>query len=266
MEALFSKAGERRLDQIVQRGMLCAFDFDGTLAPIVERPESVHLPPDIMHRLGTLSLYAPIAIITGRSIHDMKKYLRFSPDFLIGNHGLEGLPGWGRHARTYAKQCQEWANRIALALQDPAYAGVWIEDKRYSLSVHYRTSPDPNAVRPQLENLLQQLTPAPRIVSGKYVFNLVPQKSTDKGGALAHLMLARDFRSAIYVGDDVTDEDVFRLRRPDILSIRVEQTADSAAEFFLQKRQDMVRLLDELIRRFCALEQQGTLAKSAHSD
>jgi trehalose 6-phosphate phosphatase len=266
MELLFSKSGEHRLNQIVQRGMLCAFDFDGTLAPIVEHPENVHLPPDIMHRLGTLSLYAPIAIITGRSVHDMKKYLRFSPDFLIGNHGLEGLPGWGRHAQSYEKQCQEWAHRIGEALQNPTFDGVWIEDKRYSLSVHYRATPDSAEIRPRLEKLLQQLTPVPRIISGKYVFNLVPQKATDKGGALVQLMLSRDFRSAIYVGDDVTDEDVFRLKRPDILTIRVERTAQSAAEFFLEKRQDMVRLLDELIQRFCALEKRNSVSESTHSD
>jgi len=251
MNLLFSESGMQRMDKIVQSGMLCAFDFDGTLAPIEPHPEKVQLPYDIQQRLITLSRYAPIAIITGRAVQDMQKYMGFSPDFIIGNHGIEGLPDWNQHAESYQMICGAWVQKLSAAFQESAMAdpGIWIENKRYSLSVHYRPTPDIDHLEEKLKNLFTQLTPVPRVISGKQVFNLLPHGAADKGMALAKLMSSYHFHSAIYVGDDVTDEDVFRLRRSDVLTVRVENAVDSAAEFFLRQRHDIKHLLDELIVR-----------------
>jgi trehalose 6-phosphate phosphatase len=67
------------------------------------------------------------------------------------------------------------------------------------------------------------------------------------------LMAITGALGAIYVGDDVTDEDVFRLKRHDVLSVRVEQATDSAAEFFLDRPDDILALLQELTARLCAV-------------
>jgi trehalose 6-phosphate phosphatase len=251
MHLLFSEAGIQRIDEIVQPGLLCAFDFDGTLAPIESHPANVQLPYDIQQRLITLSRYVPIAIITGRSVQDAQKYLGFSPDFIIGNHGIEGLPGWNKYAESYQLHCNEWEQTLSTALQNRSAFdfGIRIENKCYSLSVHYRAIKDNDHIEQKLINLFTQLTPSPRVISGKNVFNLLPQDAADKGVALEKLMSANHFSSAIYVGDDVTDEDVFRLNRPDVLTVRIENSANSAAEFFLRQRQDIKHLLDELIVR-----------------
>jgi trehalose 6-phosphate phosphatase len=248
---LFSESGMQRMDQIVQFGLLCAFDFDGTLAPIELHPEKVQLPYDIQQRLITLSRYAPLAIITGRSVQGMQKYMGFSPDFIIGNHGIEGLPDWNKHAESYQTICSMWEQRLLAAFEHPTILdpGIWIENKRYSLSIHYRPTPDVGNIEDKLKNVFTQLTPVPRVIPGKNVFNLLPQNAANKGVALAKLMSSNNFRSAIYVGDDVTDEDVFRLHRPDVLTVRVENAVDSAADFFLRQRQDIKHLLDELIVR-----------------
>jgi trehalose 6-phosphate phosphatase len=114
--------------------------------------------------------------------------------------------------------------------------------------------------------MFARLTPAPRIVSGKYIFNLLPEDAVHKGSALEQLLRATGANGAIYVGDDVTDEDVFRLRRGDVLSVRVEPEADSAAPFFLERRQDMPQLLDALIARLRALQARNwTQRKPANS-
>lgn len=261
MDLLFSENGMQRMDEIVQSGLLCAFDFDGTLAPIVAQPEHVQLPHDIEQRLITLSRYAPVAIITGRAVQDTKKYIGFSPDFILGNHGIEGLPGWHSKAATYQAYCNEWQKKLRNALQDRAVSGqqIFIEDKRYSLSVHYRPTHDHDDLAKRLQDLFMQLNPVPRVIAGKSVFNLLPPNAMNKGSALAQLMSSHQFRSAIYVGDDVTDEDVFRLRRPDILTVRMENAADSAAEFFLRQFQDIKHLLDELIVRL-RLQRKSALA------
>jgi len=115
--------------------------------------------------------------------------------------------------------------------------------------VHYRLAADHEMAETQLERLFMELQPQPRIVWGKKVFSLIPEDAGHKGSALEQLMTMTQANGAIYVGDDITDEDVFRLRRRDLLSIRIEHAPHSAAEFHLPASKDIQRLLDELIQR-----------------
>jgi trehalose 6-phosphate phosphatase len=252
MSLLFSEEGLARLDAIVQSGVLCAFDFDGTLAPIVPQPDQARLPPGIRSRLLALAAHAPIAIITGRSVDDIRHRLAFEPDFIIGNHGMEGVPGWEAHAQRHAELCRGWREQLEAVLPQGFDPGIRIEDKRFSLSVHYRLAADRAATEAQLERLFRQLQPEPRVVWGKLVFSLMPEDAGHKGSALEQLMAMTQARSAVYVGDDITDEDVFRLQRPEILSIRIEHAPHSAAELHVSHPADIVRLLDELTHRLRA--------------
>ncbi|HJV53976.1 MAG TPA: trehalose-phosphatase [Noviherbaspirillum sp.] len=248
MEALFSVAGRRRLDEFARPGLLCAFDFDGTLAPIVPRPEQARLPDAIRGQLVQLSELAPVAVITGRSLADIRGRLGFEPDFIVGNHGLEGVPGWEANAARHRALCDGWREQLARALpklQDP---GILVEDKRYSLSLHYRRACNADAAS-RLAGLFRLLQPPPRVVPGKQVFNLVPPDAPHKGAALQQLMKAHGASRALYAGDDVTDEDAFRLPRREVLSIRIEHAPHSAAEFFLAHPQDVALLLSELLSR-----------------
>jgi trehalose 6-phosphate phosphatase len=252
MGLLFSRAGLARLDAIAQPGLLCAFDFDGTLAPIVPHPDQVRLPAGIRSRLLRLAGLAPVAIITGRAIDDIRHRLAFEPDFVIGNHGLEGVPGWEAHAERHAELCAGWRKQLEQALQSGFDPGIRIEDTRFSLSVHYRLAADRIATEAQLEKLLMEQRPQPPVVWGKLVFRQIPEDAGHKGSALEQLMAMTQARGAVYVGDDITDEDVFRLRRPDILSVRIEHAAHSAAEFHVPHPADITRLLEELTRRLHA--------------
>ena len=196
-----------------------------------------------------LATHAPIAIITGRSVDDTRHRLGFEPDFIIGNHGMEGVPGWEEHAQRHAGLCEIWRDQLVQALARGSDPGIRIEDKRFSLAVHYRLAADHTAAEAQLEQLFMELQPQPRVVWGKMVFSLMPEDAGHKGSALEQLMVMTQAHGAIYVGDDVTDEDVFRLRRRDLLSIRIEHTPYSAAEFYLPEATDILRLLEELIQR-----------------
>lgn len=252
MMTLFSLAGRSRLDELARPGLLCAFDFDGTLAPLVTQPDRAHTPKNIIARLGELSNYARIAVITGRSVADVNDRLGFHPDYLVGNHGLEGMPGWETQAALYRETCRQWMAILAQKLPEHAELqhNVWIEDKNYSLSIHYRMARDRAAVEQRLSELLPQLLPTARIVTGKCVVNLLPSDAVDKGNAMAALLEISQASGALYVGDDVTDEDVFRMRLPGFLSIRVGHEAHSSAEFFLAHRLCILQLLDELLMRF----------------
>jgi len=112
MRQLFDEEGMRRLDAIVQPGMLCVFDFDGTLSPIVVQPDSAALPPEVRERLVTLTTLAAVAILTGRSLTDIRKRLGFEPHYVIGNHGLEGVPGRASRRSRYAADCATWRQAL----------------------------------------------------------------------------------------------------------------------------------------------------------
>jgi trehalose 6-phosphate phosphatase len=255
MQQLFSEEGGKRLDGIDWQRLLCAFDFDGTLAAIVPQPGRACLAPSMRERLVAIRVHAPLAIITGRSVADIRQRLGFAPDFVVGNHGLEGVPGWEAQADRHRALSAGWMGQLAALLQaEQADPGIFLENKDYSMSVHYRMTRNPEQAEHLLQSLFMKLSPQPRVVSGKMVFNLLGEDACNKGSALVRLMQITGARNALYAGDDVTDEDVFRLRHSGILSIRVERHPDSAADFFLERQDHMARLLDALAARLRAAQ------------
>lgn len=250
MEAQYalSRAGERVLEQWSGRRLLAVFDFDGTIAPIAVRPEQVVTPPGARAALERLRGLCPIAIISGRARDDVRARIGVEVDYVLGNHGIEGLPGAERELAECVAVSRAWMPQLRRdaigGLQEP---GIHIEDKGVSLAVHYRQARDAVAARRDLLARLQALDPPPRIVTGKYVLNLLPPSSVDKGTALLRLMELTAADAAIYVGDDDTDEDVFALHDSALMSVRVGRSAQSRAEYYLRAPQDIPRLVDLII-------------------
>lgn len=247
MRALLSTAGRQALCDFAARAPLCLFDFDGTLAPLAPDPAGVLLPPPVRQLLLRLQQRVPVGIVTGRALADMRERLGFVPDYLIGNHGLEGVPGDRRQHQVLADACCRWKAWLAprVAAIDPA---IWLEDKRYSLSLHFLHARAPAQAMAALSALFAELTPAPRIIPGKYIFSLLPGERGDKGEAVSQLLRFTQRDAALYVGDDVTDEDVFRLPDPRIFSVRVGHGADTAARWHIDDHEAISRLLELLLR------------------
>lgn len=242
--------GIDRLLEIVKPGMLCAFDFDGTIAPIVDDLAAARIPPPVLRRLAALAEFTPVAVITGRSVEDVSLRLDFFPEFVVGNHGMEGLPGCEQSEEHYRSMCSEWLRKLHNAMKvESIDAAVWIEDKTYSLSIHYRQAQDPSAAEKRLRQLIQATLPDARTVEGEFVFNILPADAPDKGQALSLLRTHAGASAALYVGDDVTDESVFDLPHDDLLTIRIEDYASTAAEFYLPDMQAMLPFLDMLLKR-----------------
>jgi trehalose 6-phosphate phosphatase len=192
--------------------------------------------------LARLARRFEVAIITGRGVSDARRMLSFEPRYLIGNHGAEGLPGWRERGEEFARTVARW--RDALAACEPlAAAGVSIEDKRYSISLHYRRAANPAAAHRAIERCVGMLDPPPRIIVGKAVVNLLPARAPDKGDALRALIEGTRCRNVLYVGDDDTDETVFGLHLPSVLTLRVEPAADSAAALYLRDQREVLTLM-----------------------
>lgn len=240
-KALFSDEGLQALRGFLARPLLCLFDFDGTLAPLLPEPDAVLLPARVNAQLQTLQRRMPVGIVTGRSLADLRQRLGFHPDYLIGNHGLEGVPGCPPRTALPA-QVAQWKAQLAprLLALDP---GIWIEDKQYSLSLHYRRARDAGQSAQMLHALLTTLSPPARIIAGKFNYSVLPPEAGDKGLAVQALLATAGIARALYVGDDLTDEDVFRLPDEGLFTIRVGRDAGSAAQWWLEDHPAVGRLL-----------------------
>lgn len=247
MMPLFSKSSLTVLESLTFTKTLYAFDFDGTLARIVREPSAARMTSNTTGLLTELCRLAPVAVISGRSAHDLRQRLGFEPPFLAGNHGLEGS-GLGQLSLLRAKQnCHRWVSSLESAGFGP---GVEIEDKRFSIAVHYRRSRQKAADKIAIERAIASLCPTPRVLMGKCVYNLVPANAPHKGIALLKIMEKVGARHAFYIGDDETDEDVFDLayNKGQLMTVRVGRKLRSRARFFVEKQSDINRVLQSLIR------------------
>jgi len=242
---LFSPEGQASLDAICRRDPLLAFDFDGTLAPIVARPEDARISAALSRRLAQLAVRRPLAIVTGRSVGDVRPRLGFEPGWIVGNHGAENPIA---PASTETVQALD-ALRRHLADAEPALAaaGVRVEDKQHSLALHYRLARDRDAALAAIDTTLGTLDTGLRRFGGKCVVNVVGADAPDKADAIFALVAAAGCESALFVGDDVNDEVVFERAPLHWLTLRVGREPASQARFFLDSQSEVAQLLEQLL-------------------
>ena len=241
MKNILSNEQHSTLMEFARQRVLLAFDFDGTLAPIVREPEAAAMRQSTSVLLAKVAKLYPCVVISGRSRADVMKKVDAIPlRAVIGNHGMEP----SRNLRDARWLAALWHAQLASTL--PSIAGVVIEDKGVSLAVHYRKARSRAAVR-RLVLIAAADLPGARIVEGKMVVNVLPAGAPDKGTALITLCKRLRCESAIYVGDDENDEDVFALAREGrLLGIRVGRSQRSQAAYFVQSQSAVDRLLIKL--------------------
>ena len=245
MNSLFAKNSLMILESLSFTKTLYAFDFDGTLSKIVSAPTEANMTQTTSDLLQELSKLVPVAIVSGRSVKDLKCRLSFRPKYLVGNHGLEGLSNSLSKLDQAKKVCRAWKSKLQ---KSELGAGVEIEDKSFSLATHYRRSRSKKESKLLIRNAVATLVPAPRVISGKAVTNLLPLGAPHKGVAVLEMMKTLGVSHAFYIGDDDTDEDVFSLPDSQIMTVRVGKKKSSHARYFTEKQSDINRLLKLLIR------------------
>lgn len=230
------------LEQFVSQDVLLAFDFDGTLAPLVAIPDGAAIRPHTRRLLRILVSLYPSIVVSGRSRADVLRRLRgIRFKEVIGNHGIEPRDTSRDIARTVAS----WVPVLQRKLK--SVPGVVLECKKFTLSLHYRNATNK---RQALKSVLQSARslPGASLVGGKQVVNIVPKGAPDKGLAVEWERQHWHCDNVIYVGDDETDESVFASELPaPYLTIRVGAKKSSCASYFLRNQREMDRLLKCLI-------------------
>jgi len=226
------------LDRIAAEPALAALflDIDGVLAPIVERPEAARVPEATREQLVRLAeRYGLVACVTGRSSEVARGIVGVDEVTYVGEHGLELDP-----------EAEQWTERIhAFAARVP-----WldVEVKPLSVAFHYRSAPDPEEARAQLEPVVTgALEEGLRTRWGRMVLEVLPPVEASKGTAVRHLLEQSGLRRALYAGDDTTDLDGFAALDGLDVSVRIA-VVSSEGPSELGDRADLVVGSPEVFR------------------
>lgn len=243
MRPLLGSEGRAALRELVSGRPLFGFDFDGTLAPIVAQPDDARVPPAIATALARLGALAPVAVVTGRAVDDVRARLGFEAAHVVGNHGAEG----GALKATPAAALDP--ARAALAGAQPALAaaGVVVEDKGLSIALHYRLARDRSAARRTIDRVVAGIEGPVQVFGGKCVLNLTPAGAPDKADALLALVAQAGCDRAMFFGDDLNDEAVFERAPAGWITVRVGLDGPpSAARFFVDGTSSVAPVLQHL--------------------
>ena len=229
-------------------------DYDGTLTPIVARPELATLSNEMASLLREVVARCPVAILSGRDLADLKRMVPVEGLVYAGSHGFdvdapEELGGCTRRGEEYMDVLA--AARASLKKAVAPIPQAWVEDKALAVTLHLRQVPKKEV--PAAEAAFAEVAdsyPGLHRTAGKKVLELRPGIEWDKGKALLTL-LERIDRSGphfpLYIGDDETDEDAFRALAGRGVGIRVgDPHVVSAAEYSLADTGEVARCLRRL--------------------
>jgi trehalose-phosphatase len=252
----------------LDRSPFCVMlDVDGTLAPIVATPERARVPDDTAEVVARLARTAgtTVVLVSGRAAADAWRVANIphADVWVIGNHGFETREPSGRvTSDDRVRGFDATIGRAADALQDEfrGIEGAIVENKRWTLSLHYRVVHEAAVpmIRDRAAEIAREL--GLRILDGKKIVELRPPVDVNKGTACVafatKLGVTGSRGSAFYAGDDRTDEDAFRELRaavPEAVTVRVatdeEAAASSHAELVIRTLPEVRELLGWIVAR-----------------
>jgi trehalose 6-phosphate phosphatase len=232
-------------------------DYDGTLTPIVERPEDAKLSDQTRQTLKKLARHCTVAVISGRDLPDVQKLVDLKEIYYAGSHGFDIAGPEGKRlvhqsGEEFLPVLDKAEKELRSRIEDKI-PGSQVERKKFSIAVHYRRVAEGKVdeVEKVVDRVLKEQAGL-RKATGKKIFELQPDIDWNKGKALLWLLekLELDHSNVLplYVGDDVTDEDAFEVLVDRGLGLVVQKgEAPTAARYHLRDTAEVEQFLQDLI-------------------
>jgi trehalose 6-phosphate phosphatase len=243
--------------RLAHKNVAVFLDYDGTLTPIVDRPERALLSPAMRQTLRELADRCPVAIVSGRDRADVQALVQIDTIVYAGSHGFDIAAPQDSHIQyengvAFLPVLERAEDELRQKLA--AVAGALVERKKFSIAVHFRNvaQADEAAVAVIVDEVLAH-HPDLRKGHGKKVFDLQPRIDWHKGKAVLWLLQALKLDGAgalpLYIGDDLTDEDAFKALAQRGIGIMVEDsdsTRPTAAHYVLKSPVEVQVFLQQL--------------------
>ncbi|MBV8944766.1 MAG: trehalose-phosphatase [Solirubrobacterales bacterium] len=264
IEDLPSALGDELAQRLAGARPAVFLDYDGTLTPIVDRPQDATISPRMRDVVSSLASRCPVCVVSGRDRSVVQELMGIHNLVVAGSHGFDiWSPERGTIEHEAASGFEDLLARVTARLQEELgpIEGAVVEPKRASVAAHYRLVAP--AQRPEVQQVVERvLADHPedlKVTPGKMVYELQPRLDWDKGRAVLHLIavlgLDREDDTAIYVGDDITDEHAFEALSGRGIGIFVGDPQDpevanrtTAADFRLGSIEEVEQFLDGLAR------------------
>jgi trehalose 6-phosphate phosphatase len=213
-------------------------DFDGVLAPIVDRPEDAVPPPETRAELERLvGRYALVAVVSGRTGEDVRTRLGVGDVVYVGSHGLEAEP-----------QADRWRRTLAAFAADAPWPQEAVEVKGLAVAFHFRDHPDEREAVRRLDAIADSARGEGLVARyGRKILEVLPPVGSNKGTAVRHLLEEHGLRRALAAGDDTTDIDSFAALDGLELAVRVAVTSAEAPGALLDAADLVVGSTEEFL-------------------
>lgn len=239
-------------------------DYDGTLTPIVDRPQDAVISTRMRDVVSSLAARCTVCVVSGRDRPVVQELMGVSNLVVAGSHGFDiWSPERGTIEHEAASGFEDLLARVTSQLQEElgGIDGAAVEPKRASVAAHYRlvAPAQRSEVQEVVERILDEHPDDLKVTPGKMVYELQPRLDWDKGRAVLHLIAALGLDGEdvvpIYVGDDITDEHAFEALSGRGIGIFVGDPEDpevaersTAADFRLGSIEEVEQFLDRLAR------------------
>ncbi|MDO9289416.1 MAG: trehalose-phosphatase [Thermodesulfovibrionales bacterium] len=253
----FGEINNGLLNKIKPYNKIALFlDYDGTLVPIQKDPSLCVLSDKIKSQLKLLvgSRRCYLTILSGRSLPDIKKMTGIKNIYCGGNHGLDISGPSIRYTHPKALSTRQFIIKIKKLLDKEirTIKGAWLEDKKFTLSLHFRSARTEDIPRVKkifydvADEFLEKNLLA--IIKGKKVLELVPDVSWNKGKAVRWILQRlKNECMPIYIGDDQTDETAFKALRKKGITIRVGKSKKTFADYYLNGYREVSSILKQIL-------------------
>lgn len=246
------------IKQLKNKQIFLFLDYDGTIVPIKRTPKEAVLPQGKRKLLELLagSRFITLAFVSGRSADDIKTLVKIDDAIYAGNHGFEiDIPGEKRvniAGNRTLNRLRSAVIKIRKALKN--YKGILIEDKKVSVSIHYRMAAKSaeSEVEALLDSILRNSRNVLRIGRGKMVFEVLPSLKWDKGYCVKYLLnrfekVHKKKYLPVFIGDDITDETAFKALRNRGLTFKVGKKRGSCAKYYFKSTRQVNLFLKRLV-------------------